>query len=317
MRRVLAVAMAFLMLMASLPLDAVASVLDHATTRRVISETMPDGSVFDYEYDAFGRVARCSSPQGSVFHGYDETTGRRVRTSTASGDVSYGYDELGCLAEVVVPRLGGRDLAEPRVTEYAYDGIGARAAVRHGNGVVTHYAYDELDSWQTDRHGLTTHTQLERLGNGVTRRTVARPDGTKSVTTSVNGRTAAIRMVNSDGTDGNLTTYSYDEFNRLTGTVETFGSTTVNTVSMTYDDAGNMLSQTINGQTTSFQYDAMGRQIRVTAPGNAVTNTSYWPTGEVRRVDGASYPVEYTYNGLGQKATMTTFMDARTPQTTI
>ncbi|MCQ2402665.1 MAG: hypothetical protein MJ202_02930, partial [Lentisphaeria bacterium] len=49
-RRVLAVAMAFLMLMASLPMDAVASVLDRATTRRVISETMPDGSVFDYEY---------------------------------------------------------------------------------------------------------------------------------------------------------------------------------------------------------------------------------------------------------------------------
>ena len=39
-------------------------------------------------------------------------------------------------------------------------------------------------------------------------------------------------------------------------------------------------------------------------------------TGEVRRVDGATYPVEYTYNGLGKQATMTTFKDANTPQVT-
>ena len=48
----------------------------------------------------------------------------------------------------------------------------------------------------------------------------------------------------------------------------------------------------------------MGRQTKVTAPGGVVTNTAYYPTGEVRRVDGATYPVEY-YNGLGKQATMT------------
>jgi YD repeat-containing protein len=60
----------------------------------------------------------------------------------------------------------------------------------------------------------------------------------------------------------------------------------------------------------------MGRQTKVTAPGGVVTNTAYYPTGEVRRVDGATYPVEYTYNGLGKQATMTTFKDANTLQVT-
>jgi len=39
------------------------------------------------------------------------------------------------------------------------------------------------------------------------------------------------------------------------------------------------------------------------APGGEITNTTCYPTGEVRHVDGASYPVEYTYNGLVQQAT--------------
>ena len=76
------------------------------------------------------------------------------------------------------------------------------------------------------------------------------------------------------------------------------------------------LTQTVNGQTTSFEYDNMGRQTKVTAPGNVVTNTTYYPTGEVKRVDGATYPVEYTYNGLGMQATLKTFKDADTPQVT-
>ena len=77
-----------------------------------------------------------------------------------------------------------------------------------------------------------------------------------------------------------------------------------------------VLTQTVNGQTTSFEYDNMGRQTKVTAPGNVVTNTAYYLTGEIRRIDGAAYPVEYTYNNLGNQATMTTFKDADTPQQT-
>ena len=59
-----------------------------------------------------------------------------------------------------------------------------------------------------------------------------------------------------------------------------------------------------------------GRQTKVTVPGHVVTNTAYYLTGEIQRIDGATYPVEYTYNGLGNQATMTTFKDADTPQQT-
>ena len=45
-------------------------------------------------------------------------------------------------APSAVARLGGQDFAEPRVTEYGYDEIGARSYVRRWNGVETEYGYD-------------------------------------------------------------------------------------------------------------------------------------------------------------------------------
>ena len=62
-----------------------------------------------------------------------------------------------------------------------------------------------------------------------------------------------------------------------------------NSWNFSYDNNGNILTQTVNGQTTSFVYDVMWWQIKVTAPGGVITNTAYYQTGEVRRIDGARY----------------------------
>ena len=92
-----------------------------------------------------------------------------------------------------------------------------------------------LESWSTDLNGLTTHTELERLGNGVTRQTVTNPDGTKVITNTANGKTTTVQQVNSDGTNGNLISYTYDEFDRVVQMLETVGETTVNTTTMNYN----------------------------------------------------------------------------------
>ena len=48
-----------------------------------------------------------------------------------------------------------------------------------------------------------------------------------------------------------------------------------NSWNFSYDNNGNILTPTVNGQTTSFEHDIMGRQTKVTAPGGVVTNTAY------------------------------------------
>ena len=65
-----------------------------------------------------------------------------------------------------------------------------------------------LEQWSTDAAGLTTHIKQERLGNGITRQTQTNPDGTGVVTNMQNGTVTSVQQMNSDGTAGNVTTYT-------------------------------------------------------------------------------------------------------------
>ena len=268
--------------------DGSASINYYNSKNQVIKSVTPGGVTTLYEYDAIGRQTK----QAIDMNDNGAIDAADLVTATA---YSYGTQDGKTVSITTQTRSQGSNSAVISIRKQSVDG---------------------LESWSTDLNGLTTHTELERLGNGVTRQTVTNPDGTKQVTNTLNGRTTSVQQINADGTSGNLVTYTYDEFNRVVQQQETAGGTTVNTVTMTYNANGAVLTQTVNGQTTSFEYDTMGRQTKVTAPGNVVTNTTYYPTGEVKRVEGATYPVEYTYNGLGMQATLKTFKDADTPQVT-
>ena len=268
--------------------DGTYSMNYYNTKNQVVKSVSPGGVTTLYSYDALGR----QTVQAIDMNANGEIDSADLVTATA---YSYGTQDGKTVSITTQTRSQGDDSAVISVNKQSVDG---------------------LESWSTDLSGQTTHTKLERLGNGVTRQTVTNPDGTKVITNTANDKTTTVQQVNSDQSNGNLITYTYDEFDRVIQLVETFGATTVNTTTMTYNANGAVLTQTVNDQVTSFEYDNMGRQTKVTAPGNVVTNTAYYPTGEIQRIDGATYPVEYTYNGLGNQATMTTFKDADTPQQT-
>ena len=280
--------------------------------------------------DLLGRNFKTEYADGTYSMNYYNSKNQLVQSVTPGGVVTlYTYDNLGRqISQAIDMNRNGEIDAADLVTSTAYSygtqngktvSITTQTRSQGANSAVISVkkqSVDGLESWQTNLNGLTTHTKLERLGGGNTRQTVTNPDGTKVVTNSNNGRVITVQNINSDNTNGNLITYTYDEFDRQAGTVETFGTVAVNTSTATYDSNGNILTQTVNGQTTGFEYDVMGRRTKVTAPGGVVTNTAYYPTGDIRRVDGATYPVEYTYNALGKQATMKTFKDADTPQVT-
>ena len=127
-----------------------------------------------------------------------------------------------------------------------------------------------------------------------------------------------MRNFNSDGTAGNVTDYAYDEFNRVIGVTEKYGEIAVNAMSMTYDAAGQILSQTVNGRTTAYAYDVANRTKTTTLPGGRVIVEESYPTGELKKISGAdTYTQEWTYDPVwGRKATLTTYKDASTPQVT-
>ncbi len=255
---------------------------------QLVKSVAPSGVTTLYTYDALGR----QTTQAIDMNTNDAIDSADIVTSTTYGYATYSGKTVSV---TTTTRSQGNDSAVVSIARQSVDG---------------------LESWSTDMAGLTTHTLLERLGSGATRQTVTNPDGTKTITNMTNGKVTSVQQVNSDDSLGNLNTYSYDEFNRVIGMTETNDQTTVNTTARTYNANDAVLTQTVNGQITSYVYDSMGRQTQVTAPGNVVSNYTYFPTGEPQRIDGATYPLEYTYNGLGQQATMTTFKDTNTPQVT-
>ena len=260
------------------------------TMSQLVKSVTPAGRVMLYEYDLLGR----QTVQAVDMNGNGEIDDADIVTETAYG---YAQESGKTVSVTTVTRRQGNDSKIISVRKESIDG---------------------LDSWETDASGLTTHTALERLGGGMTRQTVTNPDGGSVVVNMSAGRTTSVRNFNSDGTAGNVTDYAYDEFNRMIGVTEKYGEIAVNAMSMTYDAAGQILSQTVNGRTTAYAYDVANRTKTTTLPGGRVIVEEYFPTGELKKISGAdTYTQEWTYDPVwGQKATLTTYKDASTPQVT-
>jgi len=258
---------------------------------QVVKSVTPAGRVTLYEYDTLGR----QTTQAIDMNTNDAIDAADIVTTTAYGYATYGGKTVSV---TTTTRSQGADSKVISVNRRSLDG---------------------LESWSTDLAGLTTHTLLERLGSGATRQTVTQPTGVKTVTVMQNGRISTVTTLAADDTVHSEVNYTYDEFDRVSATEEKdAGNNTINTTAMTYNAAGQILTQTANGQTTSNAYDVANRTVTTTQPGNRVIVQESYPTGELKRISGAdTYTQEWTWNpSWGQKATLTTWKDANTPQVT-
>ena len=282
--------------------------------------------------DMLGRQYKTTYADGNSETQYYNAKQQLVRSVTPAGRTTlYEYDVLGRQVKQAVDMNGNNTIdTDDLVTTTAYSygtyegktvAITVQTRMQGSTSTVistTRQSVDGLESWTIDMAGLTTHTKLERNGNGSVTQTVFNPDGSKLVTEMQNGRVETVKQFNTDGTAGNVITYSYDEFNRQTGSVETVGGATVNTMTRTLDAAGRPVSETVNGRTTTYAYDIPNRKRTIAQPGNRVVIEEYHPTGELKKLSGAdTYTQEWTWDPVwGQKAPLTTWKDASTPQVT-
>ena len=170
-------------------------------------------------------------------------------------------------------------------------------------GTAGSYGPDRITQNTYDAAGRLTQA-VQALGTSV-QRTYA------TYTYSNNGKQLSVKDAN-----GNLTGYAYDGFDRLITTTfpsTTLGAGTTNAndhESYAYDYNGNRTSLSRrNGQTLTFTYDALNRQIRKDVPGASSVYTKYDATGAVLSVTFASLTgtgTYYAYDGLGRQTSETT-----------
>ncbi len=238
------------------------------------------GQVTIYSYDAADQVTRVVYADGtSVAHAYDPN-GNRTRLVDATGSTSATFDALNRPLSVEQPGQG--------TVRYAYDGAGNRTGLTLPNGRGIAFAYDAADRLMsvTDEAGrLTRYTYDARglplstaLPNGVSAQrtydalgrllTIQHQRASQTLAhfaytlDAVGNRLQAVETVADDNQrDGDAPrsitlTYRYDALGRL---LDVQTSDKRRAERFTYDPAGNRLSATRDGRTTTATFDAANR----------------------------------------------------------
>ncbi|MCU1348637.1 MAG: repeat protein, partial [Acidobacteria bacterium] len=288
--------------------------------------TQPDGNVTVYEYDARGRTS-------AMMRG-PSATDLRERMETTY-DLATGKKDL----ERYLARQSG-SWVEKRRDTYQYDTLAQLSAVTHADQTSIGYSYD-VDGMLLgvrDENHAAANTQnaydpARRLA-AVTQ-TLAGAPGGQVVTRyayDVQGNLVSVTDPN-----GNVTSYSYDDFHRMQQQV----SPVTGMTTYAYDAAGNLTSTTdANGAATARTYDPLNRVLTATSTrAGAATETVTWtyddassgsygrgrlasiadPAGqtlyryerrgllrsEQRTTSGATYTTTFGYAGNGSRSSIT------------
>ena len=193
-----------------------------------------------WDYDALGRRIEDTLPPGTTTYAWDASSNLTSLTD-GGGTVSYRYDDVNRVKDLTEP--GGSCVSPVSLcTTFGYTNRDQRERTTYPNGVEQTVTFDSSDKPTRIRAikgatVLTDFTYVYDEASPGTRKTRLR----QSVTDK----------------DGNKTAYGYDFLDRLTSAVErNSASTIIDNRAYTYDFASNRKSQTINGATTSYAYNA-------------------------------------------------------------
>ncbi len=272
--------------------DAIGRVTAYAYDNggRLITKTLPNGGTFTYAYDDGGHQTAVTDPlRHTTSHAYD-AGGRLVSTTDALGKATtYVLDALGRQVEVID--------ALNQNTQHVYDAAGQLVSDIDALGKTTTYGYDTNGNRTsvTDPLGHTTTYQYD-VANRVN--STIDPLG-RFVIPNYDplNRVTSTRLYS-----GIFTTSTYDALGHVTATNDG-----LHTTSYAYDAAGRQVSMTDpRGNTTGYGYDAAGRQTSITDPLGGKVTTAYDLAGQKTSVvNPRGDTTSFTYDALGNLLTQT------------
>lgn len=280
--------------------------------------TRPDGAVVNVRYDGAGRPERVELGRGTLQYGYNETTGQLNSITAADGGVLTYKHNGPLLAEsqwagtVAGAVQRGYDTFR-RVNRLTVNGVPITYA-HDADGMITQagalaltYDADGLPSGST-LSNLATSTALNEFGELVSSSASHSGTALYNVTytrdslgrivrkvETVGGASAAydyaysaigrLREVKRDGTV--IATYTYDaNGNRQSGPTGVYDAqdrmVSYGGATYSYNAAGDLMSKSENGQSTTYVYDEVGNLTSVALPdGRAI---AYVIDGNNRRI---------------------------------
>ena len=249
-----------------------------ATNRISASDGNPN-YLFEYTYDAKGRVLTEYNSKGTLKKGY---TGVSLswETDRDGNEVSYSYNKSGKLKKEHYAKLD---------TYYYYDANGNLAQKKTGN-IITDYRYDNMNRLSAEiTHPTASTSEVTRYSYDNAGNLIMKITGLTSLTEEYNPSVHSAR------------TYTYDAFGNCTS--ET--SALQKTQSTAYNTLGYPTSVTrADGSIVSFAYDEMMRKTQISC-GTESVSYAYDLLGNVVSMTDGGGTTSYVYNAFGQKLSET------------
>ena len=249
-----------------------------------------------YEYDQFDRIVKIDYGGGNIETRQYDSWGKLIAQNKNGRKSTFLYDYLGRLVKktdgavetrYLYNRYGqrtGRQLKNDTLTltEFKqYDKFGRLTEIRSGEKVVK-YLYNDRNQLAAQivdnvpiEFTYTKYGQLETKTLGGK----ASPVSTLKYIYSSDG------MIVGRVVDGKYQMYSYDRRGQLLRVADMQGNVAESYV---YDPAGNILSKTVNGKTTTYTYDK-ANQLVSSECGGKVTKYQYDAAGRLIQEGDKSY----------------------------
>ncbi|MFE1448041.1 RHS repeat-associated core domain-containing protein [Streptomyces olivaceoviridis] len=255
--------------------------------------------------DPFGRVVEATDPLGHTTRLGWTTEGkpawremtdgtRESWTWDAEGNLLCHTDVAGKTTHHSVGHFGvPATRTDPDGTRYAfdYDTELRLTSVTNPQGMIWTYTYDDA-GWmteETDFNGRTLTYTRDAAGSLATR-----TNGAGQTLRFV--RDPLGRVVEQHADTGDVTTFAYGSDGNLCRAANADAE-----VTLERDPLGRVLSETVNGQTTTYVHDAIGRRTRRTTPSGLVSEWTYDLAGHpltLRSSDGALY---FSHDAVGRE----------------
>lgn len=265
-----------------------------------------------YTYDADdGRLTSMKDGIGTTTYAYHPVTGTASpgagQLASVDGPwnndtIAYQYDELGRMrtrtingvGETVTFDAGGRLTTAANALgtfTYAYDGVTSRLqTITHSGGLKTRFTY----------HPALKDFQLQRIEN-------LKSDGVSPISVFNYTYDAAHRIQtwtqqeDASAATAKTWTFGHDNADQLTSLVITQGASTLSTYGWTYDPAGNRLTETLNGSTANFAYNALN-ELNLSSTNLAAATYEWDAEDRLIAVNKGTQRSEFVYDGESRRA---------------
>ncbi len=265
---------------------------------RTVGYGSGDTRVFQYRYDALGRLVKTIYSKGNYETiTYDNNGNTRYTRNFDSNDVPlrqvefiYYADSRNLLQKKIVDN--GKDgSGDGYVYEYDAPGRLLRETDPVGNHV--DYEYDSVGNLVKATDGAGNITQLFYDLAGKMVKTIDATGNATTTTYDNNGNPLEVT-----DREGNETTAFYDAMNRRIGVMDALWNTTT----FDYDANGNLIGLTDpNSGSTLYEYDGNNRQTKLTRPEGQRALFYYDPVGNRTSVsDAKGQRISYEYDQFGQ-----------------